>query len=92
MSASCTACGFEGPTHWRGYCRDCCLTRPKYAEYLEAENRQLREAVRELYYAAHWSPDRDCDAQRLWARVRNAAGFERGNAPTPREATDETTE
>lgn len=35
----------------------------------------LRDAVRDLYYAAYWYPDRYCDAEDLWINVRNAAGF-----------------
>lgn len=46
-------------------------------------NNGLVEAVRRLYYAAHWSPDRDVDAKKLWQDVRDAAGFESGHAPTP---------
>ena len=41
----------------------------------------LLDAIRELYYAAHWTPDRPVDADRLWAAVRDAAGFTPGNAP-----------
>ena len=43
----------------------------------------LIEAVRDLYYSAHWIPDRDVNAKRLWENVRDAAGFDRGNAPQP---------
>lgn len=42
---------------------------------------KLIEAVRDLYYAAHWTPDRDVDAIALWTAVRDAAGFEAGHAP-----------
>ena len=40
--------------------------------------RALQEAVRNLYYAAHWTPDRECDAEALWTAVRDAAGIEPG--------------
>ena len=50
------------------------------ADFLE-----LLEAVKALYYAAHWTPDRDCDARKLWEDVANAAGFIPGQAPKPRE-------
>jgi hypothetical protein len=49
--------------------------------------RKLKIAVEELYYAAHWTPDRECDADDLWTRVRDAAGFTPGETaarlPTP---------
>lgn len=41
----------------------------------------LRNAVKNLYYAAAWSPDRPVDAQALWTAVRDAAGFEPGGSP-----------
>jgi hypothetical protein len=41
----------------------------------------LRDAVRRLYYAAFWTPDRPVDAEELWVEVRDAAGFPAGNAP-----------
>jgi hypothetical protein len=43
----------------------------------------LRNAVRRLYYAAHWTPDRAVDAGALWTDVRDACGFPHGNSPTP---------
>ena len=43
----------------------------------------LVEAVRDLYNAAYWIPDRACAADRLWFTVRNAAGIEPGHSPTP---------
>jgi hypothetical protein len=33
----------------------------------------LKKAVEELYFAAYWSPDRECDALGLWTAVRDAA-------------------
>jgi hypothetical protein len=50
-------------------------------EVLEAENERLRKAVSEVYYAAHWTPDRPCDAVKLWTDLRDAAGLTPGNAP-----------
>ena len=41
----------------------------------------LRERVRDLYYAANWTPDRPVDAAKLWTDVRDAAGFAKGNSP-----------
>lgn len=46
------------------------------------EKPTLQEAVKELYYAAVWHADRDVDEFKLWEAVRDAAGFEKGNAPT----------
>lgn len=40
--------------------------------------RGLREAVDAVYYAAHWTPDRKCDAARLWTKLRDAAGLTPG--------------
>lgn len=46
------------------------------------EHERLREAVRAIYYAAHWIPDRDVpNADELWTEVRDAAGFTPGGAP-----------
>jgi len=38
----------------------------------------LAEAVEKLYFAAHWTPDRECDAAALWTAVRDAAGIAPG--------------
>lgn len=43
----------------------------------------LKNAVRRLYYSAHWTPDRPVDAGELWTTVRDAAGFPSGNSPVP---------
>jgi len=43
---------------------------------------RLQAAVEALYYSAHWSPDRDCDAEQLWTELRDAAGLTPGNSPT----------
>ena len=53
------------------------------AEYSGDKFERLREAVKELYYAAHWTPDRECDDAALWTAVRDAAGLEPGGAPKP---------
>lgn len=42
----------------------------------------LQGAIHRLYYAAHWTPDRDVDARKLWEDVRDAAGFRPGHAPS----------
>ncbi len=39
---------------------------------------KLQEALKELYYSAHWIPDRNVDDYKLWTAVRDAAGFEPG--------------
>lgn len=75
----------------------------QYEQAVQGFNK-LRDAVRVLYYAAHWIPDRplhrteffhnestnlrdskevQIDAGELWTAVRDAAGFPKGNAPTP---------
>lgn len=58
---------------------------------LEAANKleRLELTIASLYYAAHWTPDRDVgDADMLWKAVRDAAEFEPGNAPLPIEQKD----
>lgn len=44
---------------------------------------RLMRAAANLYYAAHWTPDRDCDAGALWKELRDAAGLEPGHSPRP---------
>jgi hypothetical protein len=44
----------------------------------------LSEAVRDLYFAAHWSADRRCNHVKLWEAVRDAAGIPPGNSPVPK--------
>jgi len=41
----------------------------------------LREVVKNLYYAAHWTPDRPVDEAKLWTDIRDAAGFKPGGSP-----------
>ena len=46
---------------------------------------RIIDAVRDLYYAAHWSPDRPLNNEvELWEELREAAGFTKGGAPEPR--------
>jgi hypothetical protein len=58
--------------------------REQHAEaldWLEDTRRRLSkltEAVRALYFAAHWHPDREVDERALWTAVRDAAGFTPG--------------
>lgn len=51
-------------------------------ELMELLN-NLIEAVGNVYYAAHWSPDRklDVDAEELWENLRDAAGLPPGFSP-----------
>jgi hypothetical protein len=44
------------------------------------ERDRLHLAARALYLAAHWSADRSCDAQALWAELRDAIGLKPGAA------------
>lgn len=48
----------------------------------------LREAVQEVYYAAHWTPDRPCGAIALWGHLRDAARLEPGHSPKFLEGTN----
>lgn len=41
---------------------------------------RLRLAVYGLYFAARWSPDRFCEADKLWAELRDAAGITPGSS------------
>jgi hypothetical protein len=50
---------------------------PRWRKALQ-KYRKLRSAVEDLYYAANWTADRECDADALWTRVRDAAGFTPG--------------
>jgi hypothetical protein len=45
----------------------------------------LHIAVREVYYSAHWHPDRHIDGGDLllWEYLRDAAGFPKGDGPKP---------
>lgn len=43
--------------------------------------KRLTTAVSAVYYAAHWTPDREVDAAALWTELRDAAGFTPSNAP-----------
>jgi hypothetical protein len=44
---------------------------------------ELHTAASDLYYAAHWSPDRTVNAVKLWTRLRDIAGFDVGFSPKP---------
>ena len=50
----------------------------------QAMQPNLIEAIRNLYYAAHWTPDRPVDVVKLWTDVRDAAGFKPGGSPVQR--------
>lgn len=47
----------------------------------EAET--MRAAIEKIYYAAHWTPDRPCSADKLWTDLRDAAGLPPGRSPRP---------
>lgn len=66
-----------------GCCPECRVRCVPHSPDPAVQHRDLIEAVRALYYAAVWTPDRDIDAARLWSDVRDAAGFEHGNSPSP---------
>ena len=52
---------------------------------------ELINSVRDIYYSACWSSDRldSATEQRMWTRLRDAAGFEKGNSPKPVPAVSE---
>jgi hypothetical protein len=56
---------------------------PEEYHELSVERDVLVAAVKAVYYAAHWIPDRPVDSGALWTNLRDAAGFEAGNAPEP---------
>jgi len=39
---------------------------------------RMQQAIDNLYFAAWWSPDRACDAARLWDELRDAAEIDEG--------------
>jgi hypothetical protein len=47
-------------------------------EVSRRDNKRLIEAIEAVYFAAHWSPDRECDATKLWTELRDAAGITPG--------------
>lgn len=53
-------------------------------EELEIKYNKLVNAVKAIYYGAHWTPDRPVDEAKLWTDLRDAAGFEPGKAPEPK--------
>lgn len=50
-------------------------------EHLDTD--RLVNAVKAVYYAAHWTPDRPVDAGALWTELRDAAELEPGKSPVP---------
>ena len=57
------------------------MTEENSIKTVEGQLTDLIEAVRNLYYAAVWHPDRPVDEEDLWTAVRNAAGFKPGKSP-----------
>lgn len=49
-------------------------------EKLRTRLGRLLSAVHKVYYAAVWTPDRDCDAKALWTELRDAGGFPVGSS------------
>lgn len=49
-------------------------------QYWEERYNKLRAAVSRVYFAAHWYPDRECDAKALWTELRDAAEFTPGHS------------
>lgn len=46
----------------------------------DIELERLKAAVHAIYFAAVWSPDRECDATKLWTELRDAAGIRAGSS------------
>lgn len=44
---------------------------------------RMYQAMGDLYYAAAWYADRQCNDVALWTNVRDVCGFIPGNAPVP---------
>ena len=61
------------------------ILKEMIAAALRERDAALRKAVKDLYYAAHWTPDRNVNAAALWEAVRDAVGLEPGHAPALRE-------
>jgi len=55
-------------------------------QWIVKKSKRLQEAVEAIYYAAHWTHDRPCDAEQLWTNLRDAAGLKPGMAPKPLDA------
>lgn len=66
---TCASCGDDKATiHWRDYCHACCLTKPKYAEYLEGQIAGLQVWERlatQLWHSATPDPGDDITANAL---------------------------
>lgn len=79
----------ECPNAWSdGTCPKCgechyVIVRREEYEKLKADLARVRAAARALYYAAHWKADRPVNETALWEELRDACGFEPGNAPKP---------
>jgi len=51
---------------------------------IECDYLELRKAVEEIYYAAHWIPDREVNTAQLWENLRDAADLPRDQSPQQR--------
>ena len=50
----------------------------KELDQKDAVIEKMKLAISALYYGAHWYPDRNVDAVKLWTDLRDAAGLEPG--------------
>lgn len=58
--STCASCGDDQePIHWRGYCHACCLHKPGYAIYLEAELKEYEQRAIQLWHVAAPDPTDD---------------------------------
>lgn len=72
-----SCCGtVQGTAHASG----CAVGKVTYATP-KGDLFDLWDAVHRLYYAAVWYADRPVDEAKLWADVRDAAGFRNGESP-----------
>jgi len=54
------------------------LSLQRQLENSEEKVLRMQQAIDNLYFAAWWSPDRACDAARLWDELREAAEIDEG--------------
>jgi hypothetical protein len=54
------------------------LSLQRQLENSEEKVLRMQQAIDNLYFAAWWSPDRACDAARLWDELRDAAEIDEG--------------
>lgn len=64
---------------WIVICHSLIMSSQSSLEEVETEIkrfRRLESTVHDIYYLAHWIPDREYDVEKLWQNLRDAALFE----------------